>query len=63
MQNSKDVCDANCFILIPGAILCSKFNYSVCNVNENSITLIIFIFLFFIEKILKTGKYTVEMRT
>ena len=33
-----------------------------CNINETSITLIIFIF-FFIEKTFKNGKYTVGMRT
>ena len=41
--------------LIPGAILGSKFNYSDVYLNH--------FHFFFIEKIFKNGKYTVQMRT
>ena len=48
--------------LIPGAIVCSKFDYSDFLSVKPPLPQS-FSFFFFIEEIFKNGKYTVEMRT
>ena len=65
MQKSKDVCMwCQLLYLIPGATLCCNYLCSYSDVKSMKPPLPqSFSFFFFIEKIFKNGKYTVEMRT
>ena len=60
LKKPKDVCDVNC--LIPGAILCLKFNYSDVTSMKPPLPWS-FSFFFFIEKVFENRKSTVEIRT
>ena len=61
LQRSKDVC-VQLLYLIPGATLCSKFNYPDAMPMKLPVSQSLS-FFFFMKKILKNRKYTVEMRT
>ena len=61
LQRSKDVC-VQLLYLIPGATLCSKFNYSDATPMKPPLSQSLS-FFFFMKKTLKNRKYTVEMRT